>query len=72
MALNSYEREAFIVNLIVPDEISRYPQRLYDEWYSGQGKRRTTRCLEFRNTGQTESELKTKIHELFDKAKKNC
>jgi type I restriction enzyme M protein len=44
--------------------------KLYDEWYSGQGKRRTTRCLEFRNTGQTEAELKNKIHELFDKAKK--
>jgi type I restriction enzyme M protein len=44
--------------------------KLYDEWYSGQGKRRTTRCLEFRNTGQTEAELKAKIHELFDKAKK--
>ncbi len=44
--------------------------KLYDEWYSGQGKRRSTRCLEFRNTGQTEAELKTKIQELFDKAKK--
>ena len=31
--------------------------KLYDEWYSGQGNRRTTRCLEFRNTGQTEGEL---------------
>ncbi len=44
--------------------------KLYDEWYSGQGNRRTTRCLEFRNTGQTEAQLKTKIQELFDKAKK--
>jgi type I restriction enzyme M protein len=43
--------------------------KLYDEWYSGQGTRRTTRCLEFRNTGQTEGELKTKIQNLFDKAK---
>jgi type I restriction enzyme M protein len=44
--------------------------KLYDEWYSGQGKRRSTRSLEFRNTGQTEAALKTKIQELFDKAKK--
>jgi type I restriction enzyme M protein len=44
--------------------------KLYDEWYSGQGKRRSSRCLEFRNTGQTEAELKTKIQDLFDKAKK--
>jgi type I restriction enzyme M protein len=44
--------------------------KLYDEWYSGQGKRRTTRSLEFRNTGQTEAALKTKIQELFDGAKK--
>lgn len=44
--------------------------KLYDEWYSGQGHRRSTRSLEFRNTGQTESALKTKIQELFDKAKK--
>ena len=43
--------------------------KLYDEWYSGQGKRRFNRCLEFRNTGQTEAELKTKIQDLFDKAK---
>ena len=44
--------------------------KLYDEWYSGQGKRRTTRSLEFRNTGQTEAALKTKIQDLFDGAKK--
>ena len=44
--------------------------KLYDEWYSGQGNRRTTRLMEFRNTGQTEAALKTKIQDLFDKAKK--
>ena len=44
--------------------------KLYDEWYSGQGTRRSTRSLEFRNTGQTEAALKTKIQDLFDKAKK--
>jgi type I restriction enzyme M protein len=44
--------------------------KLYDEWYSGQGNRRKTRLLEFRNTGQTEAALKTKIQDLFDKAKK--
>jgi type I restriction enzyme M protein len=44
--------------------------KLYDEWYSGQGNRRSTRSLEFRNTGQTEAALKTKIQDLFDKAKK--
>ncbi len=44
--------------------------KLYDEWYSGQGDRRKIRSLEFRNTGQTEAALKTKIQELFDKAKK--
>ena len=44
--------------------------KLYDEWYSGQGSRRKTRSLEFRNTGQTEAALKTKIQDLFDKAKK--
>ena len=43
--------------------------KLYDEWYSGQGTRRSTRSLEFRNTGQTEAALKTKIQTLFDKAK---
>jgi len=44
--------------------------KLYDEWFSGQGSRRETRSLEFRNTGQTEAALKTKIQDLFDKAKK--
>jgi type I restriction enzyme M protein len=44
--------------------------KLYDEWYSGQGNRRKTRSLEFRNTGQTESALKSKIQDLFDGAKK--
>lgn len=43
--------------------------KLYDEWYSGQGNRRHTRCLEFRNTGQTEAELKEKVQNLFDLAK---
>jgi type I restriction enzyme M protein len=44
--------------------------KLYDEWYCGQGNRRTKEALKFRNTGQTEAELKTKIQALFDKAKK--
>ena len=44
--------------------------KLYDEWYSGQGNRRKTRSLEFRNTGQTEAALKTKIQDLFNGAKK--
>ncbi|MFN7282863.1 MAG: N-6 DNA methylase [Dolichospermum sp.] len=44
--------------------------KLYDEWYSGQGNRRKTRLLEFRNTGQTEAALKTKIQDLFDRSKK--
>jgi len=43
--------------------------KLYDEWYSGQGNRKSTRSLEFRNTGQTEAALKTKIQDLFEKAK---
>ncbi len=43
--------------------------KLYDEWLSGQGKNRNTRLLEFRNTGQTEGALKSKIQELFDEAK---
>ncbi|MDJ0531686.1 MAG: N-6 DNA methylase [Xenococcaceae cyanobacterium MO_207.B15] len=43
--------------------------KLYDEWYSGQGDRRSIRQLEFRNTGQTETALKNKIQSLFDKAK---
>lgn len=40
--------------------------KLYDEMESG---RNTTRHLEFRNYGDTESELKDKIQHLFDKAK---
>ena len=40
--------------------------KLYDEMESG---RNTTRHLEFRNYGDTESELKDKIQKLFDKAK---
>jgi type I restriction enzyme M protein len=45
--------------------------KLYDEWESGRDeKRKKTRLLEFRNTGQTETELKTKIQGLFDRAKK--
>jgi len=44
--------------------------KLYDEWYSGQGNRRNKRSLEFRNTGQTEAALKSKIQDLFDSAKK--
>ena len=43
--------------------------KLYDEWYSGQGNRRNTRQLEFRNTGQTETALRNKIQSLFEKAK---
>jgi type I restriction enzyme M protein len=43
--------------------------KLYDEWLSGQGNNRHTRILEFRNTGQTEGALKTKIQKLFDDAK---
>lgn len=40
--------------------------KLYDEMESG---RNTSRHLEFRNYGDTESELKDKIQGLFDKAK---
>ncbi|MDX2240116.1 MAG: N-6 DNA methylase [Leptolyngbyaceae cyanobacterium bins.302] len=43
--------------------------KLYDEWLSGQGNNRHTRILEFRNTGQTEGALKTKIQKLFNDAK---
>lgn len=43
--------------------------KLYDEWLSGQGNNRNTRILEFRNTGQTETALKSKIQGLFDDAK---
>ncbi|BAQ60371.1 type I restriction-modification enzyme M subunit [Geminocystis sp. NIES-3708] len=44
--------------------------KLYDEWLSGKGNNKNTRCLEFRNTGQTETALKNKIQKLFDDAKK--
>lgn len=40
--------------------------KLYDEMESGRKKERT---LEFRNYGDTETELKEKIQNLFDKAK---
>lgn len=40
--------------------------KLYDEWLSGRNRKR---LLEFRNSGQTETELKQKIQSLFDKAK---
>lgn len=40
--------------------------KLYDEMESG---RNETRYLEFRNYGDTETELKDKIQKLFDKAK---
>ena len=43
--------------------------KLYDEWLSGQGKNWKNRILEFRNTGQTEGALKSKIQKLFDAAK---
>lgn len=42
--------------------------KLFDEMQSG---RNQLRHLEFRNYGDTETELKTKIQNLFDKAKKN-
>jgi type I restriction enzyme M protein len=41
--------------------------KLYDEMESGRNKKR---YLEFRNYGDTETELKTKIQNLFDSAKK--
>jgi type I restriction enzyme M protein len=41
--------------------------KLYDEMESGRNR---SRHLEFRNYGDTESELKTKIQGLFDRAKK--
>ncbi|MGI0483669.1 N-6 DNA methylase, partial [Geminocystis sp. CENA526] len=44
--------------------------KLYDEWLSGKGNNKNSRCLEFRNTGQTETALKNKIQKLFDDAKK--
>lgn len=40
--------------------------KLYDEWLAGKNK---SRVLEFRNSGQTETELKEKIQNLFDQAK---
>lgn len=40
--------------------------KLYDEWLSGKDRER---ILEFRNSGQTDTELKDKIQSLFDKAK---
>jgi len=40
--------------------------KLYDELQSGRDK---TRILEFRNSGQTENELKDKIESIFQKAK---
>lgn len=40
--------------------------KLYDEWLSGKDRER---ILEFRNSGQTDAELKDKIQSLFDKAK---
>src|ERR1043166_980164 len=39
--------------------------KLYDEQ---EGARKPNRLLEFRNTGQTEAELKNKIQNLFDRA----
>ncbi|HEY9800261.1 MAG TPA: N-6 DNA methylase [Leptolyngbyaceae cyanobacterium] len=44
--------------------------KLYDEWLSVRGNNRHTRLLEFRNTGQTDTALKNKIQDLFDRAKK--
>lgn len=41
--------------------------KLYDEMESTRNK---SRYLEFRNYGDTESELKAKIQSLFDRAKK--
>lgn len=41
--------------------------KLYDEWEGGRNRKR---LLEFRNTGQTEAELKNKIQDLFDRAKR--
>jgi len=47
--------------------LRKFLSKLFDEWQSG---RQRDRVLEFRNTGQTETELKTKIQNLFDKAKR--
>lgn len=43
--------------------------KLFDEMQSGRNR---SRHLEFRNYGDTETELKTKIQNLFDKAKKDA
>lgn len=43
--------------------------KLYDEWHSGQDEEtRKTRNLEFHNSGQTDSRLKTKLNALLAKA----
>jgi len=44
--------------------------KLYDEWCSGRSGQSGKRQLQFYNSGQTETQLKTKIQELFDDAKK--
>jgi type I restriction enzyme M protein len=44
--------------------------KLYDEWMSGRKGQSGKRQLQFFNSGQTETELKTKIQNLFDAAKK--
>lgn len=41
--------------------------KLYDEW---DGARKKDETLQFRNTGQSDSQLRDKIQNLFDKAKK--
>lgn len=43
--------------------------KLYDEWESEQGNQRNTRTLKFKNTGQTDAELRDKIQSLFNQAK---
>jgi type I restriction enzyme M protein len=48
------------------EEVFKLVTKLYDEWSSGRSR---SRLLEFRNSGQTESELKEKITKLFNKAK---
>ena len=44
--------------------------KLYDEWMSGRKGQSGKRQLQFFNSGQTETELKTKLQTLFDAAKK--
>jgi len=44
--------------------------KLFDEWSSGRKGQSGKRQLEFYNSGQTETELKEKIQNLFDAAKK--